>query len=98
MSEKSSPAILTQLKETKCSDVTYHHVIIFSWDPNEEAPFEVYQRNSFSSNEIPDEWYENVLSAEFRHQKLKLSGLRGNQYSVFCKIEESKWFIIILIN
>ena len=90
MSERSVP-ILTQLSSVKNSDVNYHHVIIFSWDPNDENPFEIYQRNSFSSNEIPDDWYDSVLSSENRHQKLKLSGLRGHQYSVFCKIEKGNF-------
>ena len=85
-----SPAILSQLTPTGTSEVTYHHVVLFSWDLNEEKPFEVYPRNAFSSNEIPEDWYLKELSPTCRQQKLKLSGLRGDFYSVFCKIEESK--------
>ena len=89
MSEKSTP-ILTQLSPNNSSELVYHHLVLFSWDLDEEMPFEIYPRHAFSNNEIPDEWYTNVLSEEFRHQKLKLSGLRGQQYSVFCKIQERK--------
>ena len=96
MAEKNNLPILTQLSATKCSEVIYHHVVLYSWDVDEELPFEIYPRNSFSSNEIPDEWYTNVLSDTLRHQKQELSGLRGKHYSVFCKIEESTYFTVII--
>ena len=88
MSGKKKTPILTQLNPSGNSVTEYHHVILFNWDPNVENPFEVYQRNSFSSSEIPEAWYTKVLSPTCRHQKLKLAGLRGPSYSVFCKIEK----------
>ena len=76
---------LTQAEEN--SVVQYNWVVIFTWDVDEENPFEVYQRNSFSNGEIPNEWYSKRLGPTCRHQKLKLTGIRGDLFSVFCKIQ-----------
>ena len=78
----------SQLTTTKSSDVVYNWAVIFSWDLDAEKPFEIYQRNAFTPNEIPDQWYTKCLSPTCRHQKLQLAGLRGDKFSLFCKIEK----------
>ena len=80
----------TQVTSTKTSVVDYKWVITFNWDLDEENPFEIYQRNSFSAKEIPNDWYHKALNDTCRHQKLQLTGLRGQHYSVFCKIEKGR--------
>ena len=89
MAKKKAPQF-SQLTKDQYSEVEYNWIVVFSWDVDNESPFEIYQKNAFSSNEIPEQWYTKKLTPTCRHQKLKLSGLRGDLFSVFCKIQACK--------
>ena len=86
MASKNRP-VFSQFTKDGYSELEYNWAVIFSWDVDDENPFEIYQKNAFSKNEIPDQWYTRKLNPTCRHQKLKLTGLRGNLFSVFCKIQ-----------
>ena len=77
---------LTQDTEHGTSTTDYNWLITFNWQNNAKKSFELYQRTCFSGREVPTIWYTKVLSKDCRLKKLKLSGLSGDFYSVFCKI------------
>ena len=80
----------TQESESSQSNVEFNWIITFDWRESSKNPFEVFQRSCFSGREIPVVWYTKVLSKARRLKKLKLSGLPGPFYTVFCKVELGK--------
>lgn len=80
------------------SDVQYHWVVLFQFDIENNEPFSLFVRNTFSENEIPESWYRFRLEDDLRLLKRYFRTLNG-EYAVFCKVEkgnESKCVIILL--
>ena len=85
--KKSKKSVPPATQEGQFSEMDYNWIIVFSWDENDEEPFEVFQRSCFSNREVPSILYTKILTPECRVKKVKLSGLKGLHYSLFCKIE-----------
>ena len=66
----------------------YGHVILFSWDPDEPAPFKL-----FSTDEVPDlrrAWLERRLSVGARSKVYRFQCFDGLETSLFAKVQKSE--------
>ena len=73
------------------SDINYFWFISFEWNVLDEKPFNIFVREYFGDEDIPDNWFTGVLTEENRRQKLKLKAVAGrNLHSIFAKIEKGK--------
>ena len=77
-------AILDQRKK---SIFTYHRVLLFNYDVQCRTPFNSYNRNMFSEEDIPKCWFTGPLTPANRKKVLSLGPLGGGRFSVFGKIE-----------
>lgn len=70
--------------------INYGHVILFMWHISKEYPFSVTSLAHFKGSDFPFNVINGPLSDEDRQIKHKLTRLQGQDYSVFCKIEQSR--------
>ena len=71
------------------SDVNYFWFIAFEWDLLQEEPFQIFVRQYFGNEDIPDTWFTGVLSDKNRAVQLELNAVAGNnKYSIFAKVEK----------
>lgn len=71
------------------SDTNYFWFIAFQWSVNEPQPFQIFVREYFGDEDIPDTWFTGRLTDENRAVKLKLNAVAGNNiYSIFTKVEK----------
>ena len=83
MSERNS--------EVADSDVDYFWFIGFQWNVREEQPFQIFVREYFGDDDIPDNWFSGNLSEENRAVKLQLNAVAGAYpYSIFAKVEKGE--------
>ena len=75
------------MDQKKRSVFTYHRVLLFNYDVQCKFPFSSYNRNMFSEEEIPKEWFTGPLKPADRKKVLSLHPLGGGRFSVFAKIE-----------
>ena len=72
-----------------CSKVDYFWFIAFEWNLQEEKPFQIFARQYFGDDDIPNNWFHGSLSEENCLVKLKLHAVASNSvYSVFAKIQK----------
>ena len=55
------------------SDVEYFWFIGFEWNVEEEKPFQIFVREYFGDEDIPNNWFSGILSDENRQVKLQLN-------------------------
>ena len=86
------------------STTNYFWFIAFQWDINEPEPFQIFVREYFGDEDIPDTWFSGRLTDENRAVKLQLNAVAGsNLYSIFAKVEKGKrnwiitWFYILIL-
>ena len=78
------------------SDVEYFWFIGFQWNVLEENPFQIFVREYFGDDEIPDIWFSGKLSDTNRAIKLNLHAVAGpDLYSIFAKIEKGNLYVKI---
>ena len=71
------------------SSVNYFWFIAFEWSVLVEHPFQIFVREYFGDEDIPDSWFTGVLTEKKRAIKLSLRAVATkNQYSIFAKIEK----------
>ena len=71
------------------SDINYFWFVGFEWSVFEDKPFQIFVREYFGDEDIPDNWFSGVLSEDNRKVKLKLNAVAGkNPYSIFAKVEK----------
>ena len=81
-------------KVTADSDTNYFWFIAFEWSVNEQKPFQIFVREYFGDEDIPDNWFTGRLTDENRAVKLQLHAIAGeNPYSIFAKVEKGKFYI-----
>ena len=74
-----------------CSYVNYFWFIGFEWNVLEEKPFQIFARECFGDEDIPDNWFSGVLTEDYRRMKLTLKAVASQfHYSIFAKIEKGK--------
>ena len=79
-------------EEEPKSEINYFWFIGFEWSVLEPEPFQIFVREYFGDDDIPDDWFSGVLSEENRLEKLTLNAVAGNnQYSIFAKIEKGNY-------
>ena len=77
--------------EAPCSDTEYFWFIAFEWSIHEPQPFQIFVREYFGDEDIPDTWFTGRLSDENRAVRIRLNAVAGNNpYSIFAKIEKGK--------
>ena len=77
------------MSEVPCSQINYFWFVGFEWSVLEEKPFQIFVREYFGDEDIPDSWFSGVLSEEHRLVKLKLNAVAGNHdYSIVAKIQK----------
>ena len=76
------------------SEVNYFWFIAFEWCVSEPKPFQIFVREYFGDDDIPDTWFSGVLTEEYRLIKLQLNAVAGNNpYSIFAKVEKGMYSI-----
>ena len=71
------------------SDIEYFWFIGFEWNVLEPQPFQIFVREYFGDEDIPDNWFTGNLSEENRAVKLQLNAVAGtNPYSIFAKVQK----------
>ena len=83
---------------TKRSVFNYHRVLLFNHNVQCSAPFESFNRNMFSVDDIPESWFTGPLTPLNRRTILSLPSLGGGRYSVFAKIEHGKFILLVATN
>ena len=74
------------------SNVEYFWFVGFEWNVHEEKPFQIFVREYFGDEDIPDSWFSGVLTDKNRAVKLSLNAVAGNNlYSIFAKIEKGRY-------
>ena len=77
------------------SDVEYFWFIAFEWNVLEEEPFQIFVREYFGDDDIPDTWFTGNLSDKNREVKLKLNAVAGgNPYSIFAKVQKGIYIYV----
>ena len=77
------------LFEEPQSDIEYFWFIGFEWSVLEPEPCQIFVREYFGDEDIPDSWFTGALSDANRAVKLKLNAVAGNNpYSIFAKVEK----------
>ena len=79
------------------SDTEYFWFIAFEWNIHEPQPFQIFVREYFGDEDIPDNWFTGKLTEDNRAVKLSLNAVAGmSPYSIFAKVE--KGIIVIIIS
>ena len=74
------------------SGINYFWFIAFEWNVLEEEPFQIFVREYFGDDDIPDNWFSGILSEQNREVKLTLSAVAGSSpYSIFAKVEKGSY-------
>ena len=78
--------------------VEYFWFIAFEWNVFEEQPFQIFVREYFGDEDIPDNWFTGNLTEENRAVKLRLNAVAGNNlYSIFAKVEKGSINSVLII-
>ena len=81
----------SEVEEVPQSGVNYFWFIAFEWNVREEKPFQIFVREYFGDEDIPDSWFTGVLSEDHWVIKLNLKAVASNSYySIFAKVEKGK--------
>ena len=76
------------------SDVEYFWFIGFEWNVQEPEPFQIFVREYFGDEDIPETWFSGNLSDKNREVKLDLQAVAGNNpYSIFAKVQKGNIII-----
>ena len=89
MSESDSDLFIEE--EVGESKINYFWFIAFEWSLIEQNPFQIFVREYFGDADIPDSWFNGLLSEKNRQEKLQLNAVAGeNPYSIFAKVEKGE--------
>ena len=92
----SEPPEMHEEEETPRSSLScpavfsYAFVILFNWDESEKHPFKVFNRNSFSKEQIDEKSMKKKVNNMYR--KKKLISMKPQKVSLFGKMEDRKFF------
>lgn len=70
----------------KKSVVEYFFLVIFDWNLMAGSPFQMHVWETMK--DFPEGWIKGPLSRVNRKAKIQVSGLGGENYSLFCKVEK----------
>ena len=71
------------------SDTEYFWFIAFEWNIHEQESFQIFVREYFGDEDIPDVWFTGNLSDKNRAVKLELNAVGSqNLYSIFAKVQK----------
>ena len=82
----------------KDEDTVYFWFIAFEWNVHEPQPFQIFVREYFGDDDIPDNWFTGRLTEEHRAVKLRLNAVASQSvYSIFCKVEKGNYINIFFV-
>ena len=85
-----------EILEGPSSDIEYFWFIAFEWNVHEPQPFQIFVREYFADEDIPETWFTGKLTDEYRAIKLSLNAVATkNPYSIFAKVEKGILFHIL---
>ena len=75
---------------SKGTVIDCNYVILFEWDPELEAPFQLFLRTKTISTEIPESWMTKNMTSGGRFMKRKLKCMDSRVFSIFAKMERGE--------